>query len=262
MRLSAAILFAIVFQCALEAAPKWLAVTSTSPSVEAAIARAKELRAWSGKGIVVVSNDCTNLKPGLFLTAAGMSNDKESAQRTVSEVRNRVSNAYVRECEPKPRSRVDFGIDAIDASIFDVPPEAVNWNREDRISEVLAGGAMSVWIRRRYLKEHNDPREGRRTSIFVFKGDPSSARELSPDCTDAEVAVSGNLVALGCARESAGDNLLHQVWVTDTASWRTVLKVERCRNPKFVTSRELTCDSETIGLDGALKLTRKRLPVQ
>ena len=230
--------------------------------MEAAIARAKELRAWSGKGIVVVSNDCTNLKPGLFLTAAGMSNDKESAQRTVSEVRNRVSNAYVRACEPKPGSRVNFGIDAVDASIFDVPPDAVNWDREDRISEVRAAGAIRVWIRRRYLKEHNDPREGRRTSVLVFKGDPSSAREISSDCTDAEVAVSGNLVALACARENAGDNLLHQVQVTDINSGSTVLKVERCRNPKFVTGRELTCESETIGLDGTLKLTRKRLPVQ
>src|ERR1019366_1114083 len=261
MRWCAAAL-AMVFQCSLGAETKWLAVVSTNPSVQRAIAGARQLHAASGVVTVVASDDCMNLKPALFLTVAGIFDDQETAQRTVSAVHKPIRGSCVRACGPKPASRVHFGINAVDASIFEAPPDAVNWTDEDRLSEVRAAGSMFVWIRRRYEKGKNDPREGRRTSMYLFKTDPSSAQKLTSDCADTQVVVSDSLVALACARETAGDNLLHQVQVLDTRSGRALQTVDRCRNPKFIIGAELTCEAEAVGPDGVLKLTPKRLSLR
>jgi hypothetical protein len=258
MRWCTAVL-AIVFQCSLNAGTKWLAVISTGSSVELTIAGARQLHASSGVVKVVASDDCENLKPALFLIVADVFDDQEAAQRMVAAIRKTIPDAYVRACEPKPGSRVQFGINAVDASIFDVPSNAVNWADQDRISEVRAAGPMFVWLRRWYDQEKNDPREGRRTSVFLFKTDPTSALRLSSDCTDAQVVVSANLVALACARETAGDHQFHQVQVLDSGSGRIIRTVDRCRDPKFVADAELTCEAEAVGADGALKLSTKRV---
>lgn len=247
------------FALSLQAEPKWLVVLGTSSSVQQAVARANHLRNVSGKMTVVVSDDCINLKPGLFLTVAGILNDDKAAQRLVTENRKIVPDAYPRACEPRPGSRVQFGIDAVDPSIFKVPPNAVNWDDRDRISEVHAEGQTYVWLRRRYVEDKNDPREGRRTGVLLFNTNPLSARQITPDCFDAQVAGSDHNVALACARENAGDNLLHQMQVIDTNSGQAIRTLDRCRNPKFVTSVEVTCDAEAVGADGKLKLTPTRI---
>jgi hypothetical protein len=257
-----AIVLAMLFQHSLDAEPAWLAVVSTSPTVVQAINMAKRLRTSLGSVIIVATNDCENLKPGLFLSVTGISNNSDAAERRVAEARKTVHDAYVRNCEPKPGSRVQFTIDLVDASIYEVPADVVNWDDNDRISELRTAGLMHLWIRREYRKDENDPREGRRTSVWLFKNDPSAAQKITPDCADAEVVVSDSLIALTCARETAGDNLFHQVQVLDINIGRTVRTVDRCRTPKFVTASEFTCEAEAVGPDGGLKLTPQKFPLK
>jgi hypothetical protein len=261
MRWYAAVL-AIVFQCSLNAGPKWLAVIATSPSLERTIAEARQLHASSGVVQIVASDDCANLKPALFLIVAGVFDDQEAAQRTVAGIHKSIPDAYVRACEPKSGSRVQFRINAVDASIFDVLSSTVNWADEDRLSEVRAAGPVYLWIRRQYDKEKNDPREGRRTSVLLFKTDPASALRLSNDCTDPQVVATARLVALACARETAGDHLFHQVQIFDSGSGRVIRTVDRCRNPKLIGDAELTCEAEAVDADGVLKLSLKRMTVR
>ena len=156
-----------------------MAVLSTTTSIGQAIARAKVLRASLGNVTIVATSDCTNLKPGLFLPVAGIFNDSDEVQREVAEARKVVHDAYARACDPEPGSCIELGIDAVDRSIYDVLSNAVNWDDRDRLSEVHPAGGMYVWFRRQYLKDPNDAREGRRTSVSLFRGDPSSARRIN-----------------------------------------------------------------------------------
>jgi len=257
-----ALLLLIWSQFSLGAEPKWMAVLSTDSSVKKAVTSAGRFRMLSTKITVVASNDCTNLKPGLFLSVAGNPNNKEAAQRIISEIRTMVPDAYVRVCNPKPGSRVQFGISAVDESLFDVPSDAVNFESKDYVSEVRTAGSVHVWLHRQYLKDKEDAREGRRTAVLLFKTDLASTRKLTPDCVEAQTVVSDDLLALTCATENAGDNLLHQVKVFDTSSGRTVRTIDRCRNPVFVGGGELTCAAEAVGSNGELNLNRKRLPLR
>ncbi len=237
-------------------------MVATSPTAGQAIGIAKRYQSSLGKVNIVASDDCTNLKPGLFLSVAGIWNKREDAQHKVSANRKTVRDSYARACQMRPGSRMQFGIDAVEPSIFEVPSDAVNWDDRDRVSEVLGAGPIYVWIRRQYQKDKEDPREGRRTSLWVFRTDPSSAQVLVPDCFDAQVVVSDRLVATACAIENAADHLLHQVQVIDTNFGRPIRTVDRCRNPAFVRGTELGCEAETVGPDGALKLTPVRFPLK
>ncbi len=254
-----AIVLATVAQLATSAEQRWLSVVATDASVEKVVNRVKELRLPRDTVKVVASDDCSNLKPGVFLAVTGISSDRAAAERRVREARGRVPDSYVRACEPKTASRVQFGISAVDTSIFDVPGSSVNWADEDRISVVRRAGSVYVLLRRRYEKVGNDPLEGRRTTVILFTSDPATGRELMSDCTDANVVSSDRFLALTCARENAGDVLLHEVTVFDLASGRSVHAIAHCRDPKLTGSREIVCDSEAVSADGVLVLKKKRL---
>jgi hypothetical protein len=257
-----AFVLAMLFSQSLDAQTKWLAVVSTSRSVAQAVAGAKRLRTSSGRITTVASSDCANLKPGLYFSVAGIFNDNDAARRKAAEARKAVHDAYARSCEPKPGSRVQFAMDAIDESILDAPPDVATWDDTDLLSEVRAAGAVHVWIRRQYVKDLKDLRESRRTSIYLFKNDPSLAAKMTSDCAGAEIVVADRNIALTCARGPAGDDTFHQIQVLDINVGRTMRTVERCRSPKFVTAGELACQAEAVGPDGVLKLTPLRVPLK
>jgi hypothetical protein len=140
----------------------------------------------------------------------------------------------------------------IDFSIEKAPGNTVNWTDRDRISSVarLNGGGY-LWIRRRYDSTPEGLREGRRETVLFFETNPKEARQIEPDCTSPEYDRIGGWLALGCAPEVAADQLLHSIRIFSTGSWAAIKTIRHCRNPRFVSTTELSCDSEAMDSSGS-----------
>jgi len=256
-----ACLFALT-SCGSAESPKWLVVAATRDSLEPAIEAVKPLQKNWANATVVLSADCPNLKAGLYLAVVEIAADRSAADASAGRLKSSVPDAYVRACEPKAASRMQFGIPAVDPSVFRVPATAVNWDSGDRLSDVKAAGSGYVWTKRWYEPAPEDPLEGRRAAVYFFEKDPRQAKELAANCVDPAVHVTSGVAALACVRENAGENLFHETRVVEVATGRVLKTVPRCRDPKLLSRTELSCQAESAGADGQLKLTAKRIPLQ
>jgi hypothetical protein len=222
----------------------------------------KALRPLAGRWpetSIAVSADCENLQPGVYLAVAAITADREKAGEAAARLRTEAGSAHVRECRPKPGSRIALGVPAVDASIRNVPDDAVNWTDDDRVSTVVKlPGSGYLWVRRTYEAAREDPREGRRESVLYFAADPRQARTLDADCTGVTWAARGTWIALSCAREVAADHLLHQTTVFDRNSGKPALTLRRCRDPRFASETEVSCMAEQVDADGNLRLAGKK----
>lgn len=240
---------------------KWLVVSATRESLEPAIQAVNQVRKTWTRAAIVPSSDCANLKPGLYLAVVEVTTERAAAESAAAKLRGSVADAYVRNCEPRTGSLMQFGIPAVDPSVLQVPATAVNWDTEDRLSDIKAAGSGYVWIKRWYDPAPEDPLEGRRASVYFFDRNPREAKELAANCTSPSVQVSGGLAAITCVRENAGENLLHETRVVETGSGRLLKSIPRCRDARVVSRTEVSCQAEAVGPDGQLKLTPKRLPL-
>ena len=245
------------FACAgtTQASGKWLVIAGSNRSVSPALNVKKKLeRKWPSVSIIA-SNDCQALAPDLFLTVAGITSDRASAETALVRLKMDISDAYVRECRPKDETMLMFGLPVVDASIEQVPVDAVNWSDKDRLSTVVKLPQKGyLWIRHRYVADPNDAREGRRQSVLFFDEKPDKTIELKADCPDPHAQQRGQWITFDCAREVAGDNLLHETVVVDLTSGKSIYGVRRCRNPQFVSDSEITCQIERVNADGQLSL--------
>jgi hypothetical protein len=244
--------------CLLASPDPWLVIAGSNTAVGPAMsARNKLDRAWP-TATVVSSDDCENLRAGLYLTVVDTGPDREKAQAVLSRLRPGVPDAYVRQCKAKPDSRIALSVPLIDPSVEKVPQNVVNWTDHDRISSVIRlndGGYL--WIRRRYESIPEDPREGRRQTVLFFKTSPANATQVESDCTDPEYDRHGAWIAVACARETAADHLLHDIRIFSIGSWEQIRNVQRCRKPHLVSAAEMSCSAEEIDGSGSLKLTQK-----
>lgn len=241
---------------------KWLVIAATKQEVTPSLEATRKLQARWPHVTVVASAECDGLRAGLYLAVTEIAVDRSAADAALQKLKSDVPDAYVRECRTKVDSTLAVGVPLVDPSIAQVPSDSVNWSDRDRISSVikLTGGGY-VWIRRWYSPVPDDPLEGRRESVLYFDGSPENAKELQASCTDAHAVQLGHLLALSCARENAGDNLLHEVTVFDTTSGKAMKSVPRCREPAFVSLTDITCKSESVDPHGRLKLEVKRFPL-
>ena len=173
-----------------------------------------------------------------------------------------VGDAYVKRCVALPGSLLALRIPAIDASIAMVPQDAVNWLDADRVSELRPlDQGRRLLITRRFDATPDDPLEGRRERLSLVAAD-GKRRVLLEHCLGPHRPMSrlGDL-ALQCAREQAGDAVLHSVHAFD-AKGEQLGEFERCRNPRWAeapaSQRVLVCDAESVGPDGQLKLQRSQ----
>jgi hypothetical protein len=241
---------------------KWLVIAASQREVVPALEASRKLQARWPHATVVASTDCEGLRPGLHLAVAEMATNRAGADAALQKLKSEVPDAYVRECRPKVDSTLGAGVPLVDPSIADVPSDSVNWSDRDRVSSVVKVSDVSyVWIKRWYSPTADDPLEGRRESVLYFEGSPENAKELQASCTDAQAVQHGHLLALSCTRENAGDNLLHEITIFDTPSGKALKSVQRCREPAFVTSTEVTCKAESVNAQGKLKLEAKRIPL-
>lgn len=217
---------------------------------------AKELvqRTRAGdQGTVVNLAECGSGRVGLAWAARSFDREKE-AQKELEDSKRRNPGMRIVECEQWENTLLAHGISAVDASIAEVPSDAVNWSEEDRISELktsLKGGRVAVI---RYFNGANsDPLEGRREKVMFLapKRAPIVVRDscVSPDSFFPGEGYWG----FSCAREPAGNTLLHDTIVVDDLG--KILTVSRnCRTPSAGAAGWFKCQREEVDSSGQLLL--------
>jgi hypothetical protein len=207
---------------------------------------------------IVGSDDCRNLRPGLFLVVPAPQSDRVAAEAQLARWRDHggVPDVYLRACEVAPASRLALGLPLLDPSIRQRPPEMAGWSYDDAVSRVepLGHGRLALIVPR-YVPEPEDAREGLRVEVSILGPGPER-HVLEPDCAGPELAASSPLVALACAVEVAGENLLHVTRVYRLPGGEQVMAQESCRDPELSGMR-LVCQGERVDADGRLHLERQ-----
>jgi len=230
----------------------WLAVAASDISPAGIAQKAKKLN--DGKGIVVQSRDCGDRK-NVFAWVVDIAPSAKSAKKSLKRAKVVAPESYVKKCQVAAESLLAFRQSAVDISIADVPRTVVNWEDKDRISTIqrLENG-KHILISRYFDSNKEDALEGRRERVILIDAE-EQPHELEKSCTDAGNFVAGNdILAFQCAREQAGDELLHSVLVFGPKG-KKMKEIVHCRNP-LLTETTISCDSESVGADGKLNLER------
>lgn len=236
----------------------WLVIGASDPSAMGIASKAKTLVSQTPRSLIVQTDDCGD-KKNVFAWVAEVATSVDAAQDALKRLQATVKDVYVKRCEPKPGTLLSLGISAIDNSIANVPDDSVNWQDEDRISSAqpLPDGRVFV-IARYYAHASDDPLEGRRERAIIAKP-PNTRLTLEENCVSpGRAAVDHGRIVFHCAREQAGDTLLHSTLVFG-ASGKKLMEIQHCREPKWLNERTVACDAESVGPDGKLKLHEKRI---
>jgi hypothetical protein len=225
-----------------------VAASSRDPGTIASVA-AK----FAPNALIVNTANCGE-QNHFYTLAVEISNSLKAARSALGSIKSAIRDAYIKKCAVTPSSLLSYRISAVDRSIAAIPKNAVNWSAADRVSTTLPiSQDESLVILRHFDNIPGDPLEGRRDRILLAK---SSGKKvvLTENCLDlANPATIKDLIAFDCVREEAGDQLLHSVVVV-TAAGENIREIERCRNPKWVDTRELVCEAESVQADGRLVL--------
>lgn len=259
--LAAAAAAAAVPAMAAAGSVRWLVVGASDATPGGIAQRARALAATGPDGGLVVSTaDCGDPR-AVFAWAAEVADTPEAARATLARLKDRVPDAYVKRCAVRAGSLLALGVPAVDASIADVPADAVNWSDADRISAVRTLDAQTRLVLQRYRAAvPDDPLEGRRTRVLLVRAG-AAPLPLLDDCAGLAGAVAAaGWVALACDSEQAADHVLHTVHAfTDTGE--RVAEVPRCRTPRLVMGERLLCQAESVDAQGRLKLAPRVTPL-
>lgn len=250
------ILFAFAIALPVKAERVWLVVGASDIAVTKIVQKAKPLALHFPNGLIIQTSDCGD-KKNVFAWVAEIATSSNAAKMALTRLRVTQEDAYVKRCAVEPDTLLALRIAAIDNSIIDVPVDVVNWQDEDRISSTqnLADGRILVIVRY-YTSVLDDPLEGRRERLILADSDKRIT--LEDNCVSPGRAVFDHgRIALHCAREQAGDYLLHSVLVFDVMG-KKITEIRHCRNPKWFDQRSLICETESVGLSGILKLHETR----
>ena len=172
-----------------------------------------------------------------------------------------VKDSYVKPCDVMPGSLLAWRASAVDASIADVPADAVNWEDADRVSSAVPlGDGRAVILVRHFVNDPDDPLEGKRERVLLARA--SERALLENDCPSAGAFTArAGRVAFQCAREVAGDVPLHGV-LAFSAQGKKLTELAHCRSPAWTHPGVLVCDEELVDARGELTLRprRTRLP--
>jgi hypothetical protein len=238
----------------------WLVIAASDPTPAGVARRAKTLARTVSGGLIVQTADCGDNK-NVFAWVPDIAASMAAAQAALPRIRAVVKDSYIKPCDVKAGSLLALRVPVVDASIADVPANAVNWDDADRISSILAlADGRFLIVARYFANVNNDPFEGRRERIVVA-GAADQRRVLEDNCPSPgwPVVQQGRL-AFHCAREQAGEHLLHTVLVFD-AMGNSLMQIARCREPRWSASQTISCDEESVGPDGRLELKEKRVEI-
>jgi hypothetical protein len=238
----------------------WLVIGASDSSPAEIARKARALSARLHGGIVVQTADC-GVKPSVFAWVAEVARSEDAARSALERTRAEVSDAYVKPCDVRPGSLLSLRVTAVDPSIADVPADAVNWSREDRVSSAVPlKGDGAIVIVRAFAPDPEDPLEGRRERLVLART-PDQRVTLDDNCVSAgAISARSGAIALHCAREQAGDHLLHSVLVFDAAG-KKVAEVTHCRDPRPDGPDRFVCRAEAVDAAGRLTLRDRRIDV-
>ncbi len=234
---------------------RWLSIVATESSVNNAFASATKLQRGGGKLLLVETDDCHNLRKGLYVIVAGIHDIRASAESAIAEWRKKgVDDAYLRSCEVVVPSRLSIGIPLLDPSLTRCRIETINWGMEDVVSRVTAlDNRWVALIVPRYKANPDDIREGLRIGVRLYNLDQDRSLDLSSDCIDPEFVLNATHVALTCIDETAGIHMLHRTQLNALANGRIVAKESRCAKPTFKQDHWV-CQKESVDAKGILEL--------
>ena len=238
----------------------WLVVAASDKSPAAIAVKVRGLADRFPRGLVFATADCGE-KAKVFGFAADIAADPQSAEASLARVRSVLADAYLKRCDVRPQSLLAHRVHVVDPSIARVPPDAVNWNDDDRVSKMFKiDDRRSVAAIRYFENAPEDPLEGKRTRLALLSG--GSTVILTQDCSMPS-GISGrkDLIAVQCVVAQAADNLLHDVLVFGPAG-RHLLTVPRCREPRWSADNVLQCSEESVDANGVLQVSSKRVNVE
>jgi hypothetical protein len=241
----------------------WLPILATEKSLEVALVDAGRYRDEVGHVWLVDTEDCKNLRDGLFVVVGGVFEQRAAAESRVAAWHDRGNaDAYLRRCELVVPSRTSVGVPVIDPSFLRGPIDAINWSLADAITRIvpLYGGWIAVIVPR-YEAEPEDIREGLRIGVRLDNPGLGRTLELSSDCIDPEIVLTTTHAALTCVSESAGTHLLHNVRLHSLADGRMVAEERRCTNAAFEPAG-WSCDKESVDAEGRLRLEPTMIHVE
>jgi hypothetical protein len=233
----------------------WLVVVASNTSAEAIARKAKQVASALPPHLVVQTRDC-GARDNVFALAA-VAGSVDAARGLLPQLQHVAADAYVKRCDVVPRSLLALRTSAVDPSIYDVPEDAVNWDAEARISaSVPLADGRALIVQRYFVSDPEDPLEGRRERVLLPQA--PAPKVLQNDCPSAEAFTTrAGRIAFQCAREQAGDALLHDV-VLFAADGAALATISHCRAPRFASADSVTCDAESVDAEGRLALREKR----
>lgn len=241
-------------------ASRWFPIVATRNSVAEALHSLLEMGQDQEKLALIATDDCRNLRPGLYLVVEEGHDSRAAAESLVAKWRKQgVGDAYLRNCNLAQPSRLSFGVPLLDASLMMQSIGAVNWDVQDAVSRVieLADGYVAAIIPR-YEDHPDDIREGLRIGVHLYNTAENRSIVLSSDCIDPELALNVSHVALSCVTEIAASHLLHRTQLHSLGNGQVVAAEDSCTKPSFTEQRWL-CYKESVDETGRLKLEAKTL---
>jgi len=242
------------------AATLWLPILATRANVSDALASADVLHGASDTLQLIATDDCGNLRQGLYVVSDGTHRQRQRAEAALNQWRGKgVQDAYLRACEVRLTSRLALGIPLLDSSFTRLNVEPINWSLDEAVSRVkpLNDSLLAVLVPR-YEPNPEDIREGLRIGVRLYKERDSAWLDLSADCIDARFALGVGQLALTCVSEVAAANLLRTTRIFALSDGRLLVEEQRCAQPQY-TGESWVCQKQSVNAGGVLESRSYRL---
>lgn len=233
----------------------WLPIVATHSHISDSLNKAIDLQRYGSRLILVSTDDCRNLRHGLYLVVAGIQNTPTAAESAAASWRHKgVHDAYWRRCKVVVPSRLSLGIPLLDPSFMKNRLTAINWTADDAVSRiVILSGHWVAAVIPRYDYDPEDIREGLRIGVRLYDLHDNRSLPLASDCIDPDFAMSPSHLALSCVSETAGTHLLHRIFVFELNDAHLVAQARHCRKPVYQKGHWI-CQRESVDADGVLSL--------
>ncbi len=236
-----------------------LIIISTKTTASSILSEKKKYSHVIPETQIIFSDECSNLKSGLFFLVSDMITQPEKEKGKLKIAKSKIKDAYARKCQIKNKGMLDLGLPVIHPSIEKVPDSAVNWDDSDRVSELKHVAGLGYFlVERHYMSNDPGMTEGRLQSIYYFKIDSKQKLLLQRHCWDFNnVKNENNYFVFHCATEMAADHFMHSSFVYDAKILKLIHVSEYCRNPELIKPNSMRCKAESVNANAELILKDK-----
>jgi hypothetical protein len=228
-------------------------VAATETDAFAAARKARDMSAKLSLPLMVIASDaCANLKPGLFLVAGA------SAKISLTAMRAHVTDAYARPCAARAGAVNRLGEADVDISFADVAEAPVNWGSAEAVARVVGGGARlpAVVLRPFYKVGDTGPTEGMNQAVQLRT--TTGSQPLIDNCPFANADVKGDVLAVACSTEQIAEQAMFTTRVFRLSTAEEMMTLSRCAKPVLAAvPKKLTCQMQSVSKDGVVTTAAK-----